>query len=336
MSSIQGAAQQQARRGGATPSNSVPAAISGTGYTGKTLTAVAGTWSGGSPTGQWRQGGADISGETGLTYVVDAAYNGAEFTYMETVGAVTQVSNSIHNWVPSDEAQVKFWISRAQSTLDVTATLIAQADDLSGYGNHAVQTVADDKPKDDGTFNTSYPAFSLADGTQWFEVTGLATTGYQSFFMTVANNSSANVGLFGTQGSGFSDTFVPLSSDGSSSADILRVDGTTFTAMPDSSVNFDGELLKTTTYTRDTIRDTLGTACIFAAVNLDANPRSPISVGTATTGYTTNGVFSQAIIVDHASVLTDTLVEKITGYLGHHDGITLVAGHTYLTNAPTV
>ena len=57
--------------------------ILGTPYTGETLTADRGGWTGypvPSFTYQWQRGGVDIGGETGTTYVVDALDEGENIT----------------------------------------------------------------------------------------------------------------------------------------------------------------------------------------------------------------------------------------------------------------
>lgn len=82
------------------PVNSVAPAITGTATVGETLTVTNGTWSG-SPTytRQWKRDGANISGATGLTYVLVAADSGKTITCVVTAtnagGAVTATSNAV-------------------------------------------------------------------------------------------------------------------------------------------------------------------------------------------------------------------------------------------------
>jgi hypothetical protein len=84
------------------PVNAVAPSISGNTDLGATLTRTEGTWSGNpTPTlsGQWQRDGVAIAGETGATYVIALADNGAAITYLQTatnaVGSASQVSNTI-------------------------------------------------------------------------------------------------------------------------------------------------------------------------------------------------------------------------------------------------
>jgi hypothetical protein len=84
------------------PVNVVAPVISGTATTGSTLTVAPGTWTG-SPTPtyayQWKHNGIAIGGETGLTYVLQVADEGADITCDETAtnsaGSATETSNVI-------------------------------------------------------------------------------------------------------------------------------------------------------------------------------------------------------------------------------------------------
>lgn len=132
--------------GDTAPTNSVPAVASGVGYTGQTLTATAGSWSSGTPTGQWYAGAVAISGATSLSYVVNEAYNGAAFLYRETNEGVTADSNTIHHLVPTDVGVQGWYEALAVSSIILgTGTLVAQWNDLSGNGYHLVQSDAGDQ-----------------------------------------------------------------------------------------------------------------------------------------------------------------------------------------------
>jgi hypothetical protein len=84
------------------PINTTPPVISGTNTVGSTLTCTPGTWSGfptPTITRQWQKDGADISGSTGLTYVVQVGDVNAAITCLETAtnseGSDTKSSNVI-------------------------------------------------------------------------------------------------------------------------------------------------------------------------------------------------------------------------------------------------
>lgn len=88
---------------GVLPYTTVAPAISGSNLIGSTLTCTPGTWAG-KPTPspavrQWKADGVNISGETGLTYVIAAGYAGKNITCVETATSLTGTASSSSNQI---------------------------------------------------------------------------------------------------------------------------------------------------------------------------------------------------------------------------------------------
>jgi hypothetical protein len=83
------------------PVNTAAPVVSGTGTVGSNLTVTGGTWNY-SPTSrayQWRRGGANIAGATGMVYALVGADSGTNVTCAEmatnAAGSATAISNAI-------------------------------------------------------------------------------------------------------------------------------------------------------------------------------------------------------------------------------------------------
>ena len=115
---------------------STPATISGVGYNGQTLTSDKGG-------GQWYADGSPISGETGLTYVVDSTTEGASFTYR----IAGTDSNALHHWVPRDAGNTALLSDPSDfSSLVLFGNNVQQINDQSGNDRHWKSPAVTNRP----------------------------------------------------------------------------------------------------------------------------------------------------------------------------------------------
>ena len=119
---------------------STPATISGVGYNGQTLTSDKNG-------GQWYADGSPISGETGLTYVVDHTTEGASFTYR----IAGTDSNALHHWTPLDASnQAQICDPANPNTITNISDEVQQLNDLSGNNRHWKAPTATNRPATNG------------------------------------------------------------------------------------------------------------------------------------------------------------------------------------------
>ena len=121
--------------------------ISGNNWTGQTLTAVAGTYTGAtSVTGQWQRNGVNISGATSLTYVQVVADAGSNITYYETAtnsfGTTNGTSNIISSFY-SDVTSLHEWNYKRSTEVGSTVTAV---DSGSVGGLNMTNPTASQKP----------------------------------------------------------------------------------------------------------------------------------------------------------------------------------------------
>jgi hypothetical protein len=129
--------------GGDTVCTVIPV-VSGCGYTGRVLSCSTGTWNNATGfTYQWTQNGTAISGETGNTYTVAAAYNGEPMSCSVTSNAVTATATGVHHWIPTD-GTVSAWYDPADSTtITESGGTVTDVADLGPGGHDLAQgTVA--------------------------------------------------------------------------------------------------------------------------------------------------------------------------------------------------
>ena len=108
-----------AAAGGTTSNISAPE-LSGEGYTGQQVHCSTGTWNAPEVTFmyQWsvNTGGgyANISGATNTSYTVPAIHNGAAFKCTVTNNSVSEISDELHHWIPTD-GTVTAWYDPADT-----------------------------------------------------------------------------------------------------------------------------------------------------------------------------------------------------------------------------
>jgi hypothetical protein len=190
------------------PANAVAPVISGTAVVGQTLTAVAGTWAGiptPTVTGNWQRNGVNISGATGLTYVLTQADAGntANITYEETAtntaGAVTQDSNVI--------AQ----ILTARTSAFLTASAISDATIRGGLNTFDIGLIANSL---DTKMRAVYPFVGGTSSThRWnfMDARDLDAAFRLAFSGTITH--SAN-GAQGNGVNGYADSFFIANNNG--------------------------------------------------------------------------------------------------------------------------
>jgi hypothetical protein len=211
------------------PVNSVLPSVSGTTNVGETLTGTPGTWSG-SPvlTYQWRRDGADIAGETGLTYLLADADFGTMIDWLETPdgNAAAAVASAAVGPVAYASYEAKLLARRSTG-------LIAYwpLDELSGTNADNAQGAARD-----GTY--SGVALDNADGAGatmgraglWDGVNDLCniyTVSLRDAFNGAEGTLSiwAKISASGVWTDGTEDRIVTLTADGNNSIALRKTSG---------------------------------------------------------------------------------------------------------------
>lgn len=317
--------------GSSAPINTSPPVVSGTGYSGQTLTTTDGTWSN-SPTGftyQWQSDSVDISGATATTYQVTDSTEGTSLSCLVTAsnpdGSNTTGSNVIHNWVPTDEISVQGWYDfTTDNFLTLNSGKVSLATDRSGKSLNLFQNTVSAQP-------------TWLDG---FETrAGYVETGPNFRLSTPTRNISTVATLFQP---GLSGGILWLASGGAPGTPdqngIFVQDNTTNTVSFDElgtdagRYALDGEDISASQENHDR---PLG---IF--------PLDTVGVFNWDTSQSINGVLNREVffggaegaireLVFFSSYSTD-LKHRIEGYLAHRNNAPLVNGHPYKDNAPTV
>ena len=309
-----------------TPTNSVAPVISGVGYTGKTLTATAGTWDIGTATGQWYAEAVAISGATSSTYVVTAANHGSAFTYRETNGGSTAVSNEIHHAILTDIAGVEFWIDRLSGSYTSVANSASQINDISGYGRNATQATGALQPTDNESLNGT-DAFGFSGSR--VTISGLPTTGVMNYFVVAKHTGASTSSSIWGEPSGGSATYIPLATSGNTNSLLSRVSDTWNPGNTEFRLN--GEPSESAS-NRGDIYLKLTQGGVIAAVH-----SVPVSGGTVLLGESSTGISFDGPIVSaciFSGTLTEADIDKITGILAWSSGESLVSGHLYESAPP--
>lgn len=140
------------------PANVLPPVVTGVGYVGYTLTTTNGSWTGvPAPTFtyQWQRNEVDISGATASTYAVTLADEGLRIrcvvTATNSAGNASANSNTIEQWVPTDEGTVAAWYD---AYAPATITL---ATGVSAWANRG-STASVDMVQPTGALQPAYSA----------------------------------------------------------------------------------------------------------------------------------------------------------------------------------
>lgn len=305
------------------PANTTAPVISGVGYTGQTLTAVAGAWTGGTPTGQWYADGNAIADETGLTYDVTSDRDGSEFEYVETVGSVTAISNAIHHWVPTDNAKtLAWWDASDTSTIQRIGSNVSTWADKSSGGRDLVQTVSANQPLFDAsnTVLNGSPAIVFNEASI-FDTIPAFSRGHVFTLMAYKTGVEVQFSNYtmitGTPGGAFDSPRV-----------MTAINSDTFfsTGVPDA-IRFDGQ---------------------SQPVTASLLPMSGNIMSLEITKDTALGVLASASTPDRGWVgpvsnvvftasLTAAEIELYEGWMQYKiPGVSLPAGHTYTNSPPLV
>jgi len=180
----------------------IPApSISGTNEIGDTLTVTGGV--GGR---QWKANGSNISGQTGSTYVIGAAYIGQSITC--EVGGVP--SNAITAWHPDDEsgyfadfrADAGLFQTVGGSAATLHGDLVAEWQDQSGNNRHLGVLGTGNRPSLDLTTYAGYPHLNF-DGTDdyMFDLVTLSRP-HTVFIVAESKSETSNERYFSTADSG--------------------------------------------------------------------------------------------------------------------------------------
>lgn len=289
--------------------------------------------------GQWYDGSLPISGETGSTFTMTIAKEGADIRYVNSGG----VSNNIHCWVPSDLATpLTHWWDARQGVSTSGSNVTEWADAVNGYT--ASQATGSNRPTFSATARNGYPGITF-DGTSHRlaidNVSALpngsaaGTTielGYMNAigasmlsYGTLANNSRRQLGVSGTgevqsyfyggpydQASGYTwsvstdNILVERLASGSGAAITWRAEG-----VQQATGNTNGAL-------------TTGTTAGYLGASYDGS-----------LGFW-NGTIQSIMVADYQ--IPDGELVKLEGFLAHAFGATAVldAGHAHKTTAPRV
>ena len=342
---LAGVAQQQVSLITVGVSNTTPAVIVGVGYTGQTLTATAGTWVGGSPTGRWKADGVDIDGETSLTYVVTSDLDGSSFTYVETVGAIMVSSNAIHHWIPTDSGTLSSWFDPTlASTVTLNGNSITDLDPRAGSAaNVLIQATEANRPQYTATLN-GLPAM-LSDGGAtliWLE-SGSYTLGSDNIFALVYDRDAGvyiddQDGVVAVNGS-TSDWQFTADSGGTPTTfaggiRVANMGGTYQTKVSPAPADDSNVYLLKFDFTNSLRKIFVNGSEDSSEVYNDAVDASVALKYMISRGETSGaeGIYGDLIIDNTASVAT---AEKIEAYLAYKYNKALVGGHTYVSTPPT-
>lgn len=316
--------------------NILPPEISGVGYTGQTLTAKQGFWLNATTiTGQWYADGVAISGETGTTYTVSSANDGAAFTYVETSGAVTATSNEIHNFTFAD-LTTEVWYDMSD-TDDITTIVnaVTRIEDKSGNDNFADQTNASFRPATNGaTIN----GLNCVEFNLDFLNFDTKATGIKAVFAVIDNAS-------GSAGSANVTTIVGETDLASNSCDYIFVRN----GLSDYTISIDGNIPRTGNAAFNG-----GTAVSGTDIDLGVSIAQKSDVNQVRVDYPSSSAsfdqlarfdnggsnFAATINIGEIALLTtipdDVTIRKIEGLLYHKWGTSIASGHPYEFFAPTV
>jgi hypothetical protein len=332
------------------PINSVAPVLTGIGYTGQTMSVTDGTWTGTAPisyTYQWYSGATPISGETSNTYTVTRAYEGTaiycEVTGTNVGGSSSANSNTIHNWVPSDDANLWAWWDASDSTTITTDVGVSQWDDKGSNGFDAVQATAINQPATGTTdingLNTIY-----ADDVASFKRMAVSTFSYPTsndmLILFVGNAYSPNTNQFAgfLASNGPSVDWQYNADDASGYEHRFNESGGNQNAYTDGS-DFSGA-----DRIFGTVMDYTGASTITQTVDginyTGTNGSYTVPWDSTDFRFFTNRFNAQFQGEIGEVVLSEdiTIQVKLEGYLAHKWGLTanLDSGHTYKSSAPTV
>lgn len=330
--------------------------ISGSPYSSNTLTVNPGTWANPvtSYSYQWRRNGVDISGATASTYVCQIADDGAGIDCsVVAIGpggtSAPNVSPTLHGWIPSDEASIHLWYDPTDASTITQATGISQINDKSGRGRNATQPTGANQPEwrnwingraamvGYGDRHMTMPAAADLNG-----VNGVTVGSVQTLWATPTGPN----------------TFVFISRNGSagSSRHVFRATATNFIAVGGRRLDTDGfqEVPFTSTNPINTPFIGAGQADYSAAqAKVSLNGATAVTGAFQTAGSTSatdtfgsglmaqpggadrmNGALGEVVVF---AVASDTIQQKLEGYLAHRWGLTslLDSGHPYKTAFPT-
>lgn len=332
-----------------TPVNTVAPIISGIGYVGETLTAIAGTWNNAdSVSGQWYADGSPIIGATGLTYDVTLETEGSSFSYVETAqpNDVIASSNIIHNWAPEDdEPNTSFWFDPVRTstiTLGVAPNVerwysaksnsvfaqqftTGQQPTLSASAINGLDAIVFDNVND--VLNASGPTPDVTLGSNlsihWVgSHPSVGAVNFGSFFnhVNATDDRGVQVGRLGTG----VDARIQIRN--SSGAPINCTGTNAF----DGQVNVYSALVHTSRGLIELLKNGLSIGTLPFTGLFELN-RTFVNFGQL------GGTVGEVLMVSNKPYNVDD-VFKAVGYLAHRWGINdkLSALHPYRNNAPTI
>lgn len=226
-------------------------------------------------------------------------------------------------WTPAEIATELWLDAQDYSTLTLSTSNVDQWDDKSGNDRHAVKN-SSPAPVYSATSFLGAPGITASGNYLYVAPFGSGT--YSIFIVTYTPSSSGSICQIGG-----GNTYFPIGQSGSTSENIIRVDGSDDPA--GAVVLYNGEATQSVV-TRDDCHDIVAGAsgCLGEYINVPVTANN-ITIGIGGTWYV-GGPVGEVIIVDGTP--SDITRKKIEGYLAHKWELEslLPSDHPYKSSAP--